>query len=98
MGEDCQYLWQKYDDHSFKAYSCDSWSDKLLVHQEKQNIWNSSGPENLGQRVAIEIPFRGLQAEIFTTTFHLMIFFCEILQFKKTKLNKQVVGGNMLCI
>lgn len=99
MGEAVsQHLWEKYDDHSFKANSCDSWSDKLLVYHEKQNIWNSSGPENLGLRVAIEILFRGFQAEIFTTAFHLMILFCEIVEFQGRKFSNGVVGGNMLCI
>lgn len=73
-------------------------SGYLLMYQEKQDIWNSSGPENLGLRVAIGILFQGLQAEIFPTAFHLMILFCEILEFKRIKLNKQVVGRNMLHI
>lgn len=93
-----QNICEKYDDCSRKASPWDVWSGKLLEHQEEQNIWNSSGLENLGLRVDIEILYLGLQAASFPTAFRLMFLFCEILVFKRTNLNKQAVGSNMLCI
>lgn len=52
--------------------------------------------KNLGLKVAIEILFQGLQAASFPTAFHLMILFCEILEFKRTNLNE--LGSHTSCI
>lgn len=77
-------IYEKYDEHSCKANSWDLWSGKLLAYQQKQDIWNSSGPENLGLRVAIETLLGALQAVIFPSAFHLMLMLCEI-KFISTK-------------
>ena len=89
---------EKYDEPGCKTSSGDVWSGKLPIHQEEQNSRNSSGLEHLGLRVAIEIPFQGLQAASFPNAFHLMILFCEILAFMRTNLNEQVVGSYTLYI